>query len=122
MLGLGMTNAELAENLHVSPFTVRSHIKKIHAKCGVGDRPKLTLIAHQVCYREQSENPARGMCRPETFPASAAKRSKVSRAPSSGALADGSAFASYGRRPNGQISVLIAKDFSLLNPAALDSV
>jgi len=57
MLGLGMTNAEIAENLHVSPFTVRSHIKKIHAKCGIGDRPKLTLIAHQVCYREQSEDP-----------------------------------------------------------------
>ena len=57
MLGLGMTNGEIAESLHVSPYTVRSHVKKIHAKCEVRDRAKLTLIAHLVCYREQSEEP-----------------------------------------------------------------
>jgi RNA polymerase sigma factor (sigma-70 family) len=56
LLGVGMTNNEIAESLHVSLFTVRSHLKKIHAKCGVRDRAKLTLIAHQVCYREQLEN------------------------------------------------------------------
>jgi RNA polymerase sigma factor (sigma-70 family) len=57
LLGLGMTNGEIAESLHVSTFTVRSHVKKIHAKCEVRDRAKLTLIAHLVCYRAQSENP-----------------------------------------------------------------
>lgn len=57
LLGVGMTNNEIAESLHVSLFTVRSHLKKIHAKCGVKDRVKLTLIAHQVCFREQPENP-----------------------------------------------------------------
>jgi DNA-binding CsgD family transcriptional regulator len=56
MLGLGMTNNEMAESLHVSLYTVRSHMKKIHAKCGVRDRAKLTLIAHQACYREQPES------------------------------------------------------------------
>src|SRR3989304_842820 len=56
-LGLGMTNSEIAESLHVSLYTIRSHVKKIHAKCEVRDRAKLTLIAHQVCFREQSENP-----------------------------------------------------------------
>ena len=56
LLGLGMTNSEIAESLHISLFTVRSHIKKIHAKCGVQDRAKLTLIAHQVCFRRDSEN------------------------------------------------------------------
>ena len=57
LLGVGMTNNEIAESLHISLFTVRSHLKKIHAKCGVKDRVKLTLIAHQVCFREQLGNP-----------------------------------------------------------------
>ncbi len=56
LLGLGMTNQEIAESLHVSLHTVRSHMKKIHAKCGVRDRSKLTLIAHQACYRDQPES------------------------------------------------------------------
>lgn len=56
-LGLGMTNAEIAQSLHVTQHTVKSHLKKIHAKCGVRDRAKLTLIAHQVCFREGPENP-----------------------------------------------------------------
>jgi len=55
MLGLGLTNGEMAESLHVSLFTIRSHMKKIHAKCGVRDRAKLTLIAHLACYREMPE-------------------------------------------------------------------
>jgi RNA polymerase sigma factor (sigma-70 family) len=57
MLGIGMTNSEIAQSLHVSLCTVRSHMKKIHAKCEVGDRAKLALIAHQACFREQHENP-----------------------------------------------------------------
>lgn len=56
MLGMGMTNSEIAQSLHVSQNTIRSHVKKIHAKCGVIDRAKLTLIAHQVCFRGQLEN------------------------------------------------------------------
>ena len=55
LLGLGMTNSEIAENLHVSLFTVRSHLKKIHAKCGLRDRLKLALIAHQVCHQERPD-------------------------------------------------------------------
>lgn len=50
LLGLGMTNQEIAEGLHVSLHTVRSHVKKVYVKCGVRDRGKLTLIAHQVCH------------------------------------------------------------------------
>jgi len=55
MLGLGMTNSEMAESLHISLYTIRSHMKKIHAKCGVKDRAKLTLIAHLVCYPEKPD-------------------------------------------------------------------
>jgi RNA polymerase sigma factor (sigma-70 family) len=57
LLGMGMNNSEIAQSLHVSLYTIRSHVKKIHAKCGVKDRAKLTLIAHQVCFRGELENP-----------------------------------------------------------------
>jgi RNA polymerase sigma factor (sigma-70 family) len=56
-VGLGMTNAEIAQSLHVTQHTIKSHLKKIHAKCGVRDRAKLTLIAYLVCFREGPENP-----------------------------------------------------------------
>jgi RNA polymerase sigma factor (sigma-70 family) len=55
LLGLGMSNGEIAAGLNVSLSTIRSHLKKIHAKCGLKDRAKLTLIAHQVCRQEQAE-------------------------------------------------------------------
>jgi RNA polymerase sigma factor (sigma-70 family) len=56
LLGLGLTNQEIAESLYISPLTVRSHMKKIHAKCGISDRGKLALTAYQACYRELSED------------------------------------------------------------------
>lgn len=55
LLGQGMTNEELALSLHVSLATIRSHLKKIYAKCGLRDRGKLTLIAHHACFRDFSE-------------------------------------------------------------------
>ncbi len=55
LLGLGLTNQEIAESLHISVHTVRSHIKKVHAKCGLRDRIKLSLVAHHVCYGKLSE-------------------------------------------------------------------
>jgi RNA polymerase sigma factor (sigma-70 family) len=56
LLGAGMTNAEIAQCLCISLYTVRSHMKKVHAKCGIRDRAKLTLLAHLVCHRPQWEN------------------------------------------------------------------
>ncbi|MGA2363582.1 MAG: sigma-70 family RNA polymerase sigma factor [Candidatus Aminicenantales bacterium] len=55
LLGQGMTNEEMAQSLHVSLETIRSHIKRIYAKCGFRDRAKLALIAHHVCSRDFSE-------------------------------------------------------------------
>jgi RNA polymerase sigma factor (sigma-70 family) len=52
LLGLGLTNQEIAESLFISPLTVRTHVKRIHAKCGVQGRAKLALTAYQACYRE----------------------------------------------------------------------
>jgi RNA polymerase sigma factor (sigma-70 family) len=56
LLGLGLTNQEIAESLHISPLTVRSHMKKVHAKCGIKERAKLALTAYQACHRELPEN------------------------------------------------------------------
>jgi len=55
LLGVGMTNTEIAQSLCGSLYAVRSHMKKVHAKCGVRDRAKLTLMSHLVCFRPQWE-------------------------------------------------------------------
>jgi RNA polymerase sigma factor (sigma-70 family) len=56
LLGLGLTNQEIADSLYISPLTVRTHVKKIHAKCDIKGRAKLALTAYQVCYRELPES------------------------------------------------------------------
>jgi RNA polymerase sigma factor (sigma-70 family) len=55
LLGLGLTNQEIAEILFISPLTVRTHVKRIHAKCDIKGRAKLALAAYQTCYHEAPE-------------------------------------------------------------------
>lgn len=55
LLGLGLTNQEIAESLFISPLTVRTHVKRIHAKCDIKGRAKLALAAYQTCYHEVPE-------------------------------------------------------------------
>jgi RNA polymerase sigma factor (sigma-70 family) len=55
LLGEGMTNEEMAQVLHVSLETIRSHLKKIYAKCGLRDRCKLTLSAFHACSHDFSD-------------------------------------------------------------------
>jgi DNA-binding CsgD family transcriptional regulator len=57
LLGMGMTNGEMGQSLHVSLDTIKSHIKKIHKKCAMRDRAKLALLAHTVCFDNHWENP-----------------------------------------------------------------
>lgn len=52
LLGLGLTNQEIAESLFISPLTVRTHVKRIHAKCDIKGRAKLALAAYQTCYHD----------------------------------------------------------------------
>ena len=54
LLGLGLTNQEIAETLFISPLTVRTHVKRIHAKCDIKGRAKLALAAYQACYRDHA--------------------------------------------------------------------
>jgi DNA-binding CsgD family transcriptional regulator len=52
LLGLGLTNTEIGKQLFRSPLTVRSHLKKIYAKCGVPDRLKLGILSYKTCHQE----------------------------------------------------------------------
>lgn len=57
LLGLGLTNEEVAKALFISPLTVRTHVKRIHAKCDIKGRAKLALAAYQVCHHEAPDLP-----------------------------------------------------------------
>jgi RNA polymerase sigma factor (sigma-70 family) len=52
LLGLGLSNEEVAQTLFISPLTVRTHVKRIHAKCDIKGRAKLALAAYQVCHHD----------------------------------------------------------------------
>jgi DNA-binding NarL/FixJ family response regulator len=50
VLGLvaeGLTNAEIAERLTLSPLTAKTHVSRILYKLGARDRVQLVVIAHQ---------------------------------------------------------------------------
>jgi DNA-binding NarL/FixJ family response regulator len=50
VLGLvagGLTNAEIAETLHLSPLTAKTHVSRILMKLGARDRVQLVVIAYQ---------------------------------------------------------------------------
>jgi DNA-binding CsgD family transcriptional regulator len=55
LLGLGLSNEEVAQALFISPLTVRTHVKRIHAKCDIKGRAKLALAAYQVCHHEAAD-------------------------------------------------------------------
>jgi len=69
LLGLGLTNQEIADNLFISPLTVRTHVKRLHAKCDIKGRTRLALIAYQLCRQEPREGLGAGPAAADRDPA-----------------------------------------------------
>jgi DNA-binding CsgD family transcriptional regulator len=48
LTGLGMTNKDIGDVLFISPMTVRTHVKRIHAKCSIVGRAKLAIVMFNI--------------------------------------------------------------------------
>jgi len=46
-----VSNAEIAERLHIAVSTVKSHIAGLITKTGAGNRVKLAILAHRAADR-----------------------------------------------------------------------
>ena len=47
-VGRGSTNADIAEELHMSVATVKAHISRILAKLDLGNRTQIALLTHDA--------------------------------------------------------------------------
>jgi DNA-binding NarL/FixJ family response regulator len=47
LLAEGLSNREIGKLLYISPDTARTHVGRIHAKLGIGDRSRLVAFAHE---------------------------------------------------------------------------
>jgi DNA-binding NarL/FixJ family response regulator len=48
LIATGLTNAEIATELHLSPLTAKTHVSRILMKLGARDRVQLVVIAYQA--------------------------------------------------------------------------
>jgi DNA-binding NarL/FixJ family response regulator len=48
LIARGLTNAEIARTLHLSPLTAKTHVSRILMKLGARDRVQLVVIAYQT--------------------------------------------------------------------------
>lgn len=48
LVALGSSNQDIADDLYLSPFTVKTHVNRAMAKLGVRDRAQLVVLAYQT--------------------------------------------------------------------------
>jgi len=57
LVGLGMSNAEIATTLYISMGTAKTHVARLLAKLGARDRVQLVIIAYQADLLDSQEGP-----------------------------------------------------------------
>jgi DNA-binding NarL/FixJ family response regulator len=53
LIATGLTNAEIAHTLHLSPLTAKTHVSRILMKLGARDRVQLVVIAYETGIAER---------------------------------------------------------------------
>jgi DNA-binding NarL/FixJ family response regulator len=48
LVGLGLSNAEIATRLFLSPFTAKTHVSRLFLKLGARDRAQLVVTAYET--------------------------------------------------------------------------
>lgn len=58
LVATGLSNVEIADRMHLSPFTVRAHVQRAMSKLDARDRAQLVVIAYQTGLVTGTESPA----------------------------------------------------------------
>ncbi len=58
LVATGLSNAEIADRMYLSPFTVRAHVQRAMSKLDARDRAQLIVIAYQTGLVTGPERPA----------------------------------------------------------------
>ncbi len=48
LVGLGLTNSEIGDRLHMSPLTAKTHVSRIMFKLAARDRVHLVVVAYET--------------------------------------------------------------------------